>query len=119
MNRIIEYSIVGFIIIAAGVGCYNWYSYERDRSSDFQKLVSAELMKNSLALYSQQYAAYPGTQDTFLANQGILAGSYQPLLLDATKCVETRCPSYSFTFALLTNAYLSHGEHTVTPSGIK
>lgn len=118
MNRIVEYILLSIAVIAAGVGCYFWYSYEKNQASDLQTLSMSAYAKNMLGMYAQQYAAYPGGSDDYLQRSGI-AFPYFPRLKDGSDCSEDRCPSYAFTFILSTNAFMPRGEHTVTPDGVQ
>lgn len=120
MKHFIERIIAVILIIATGVGCYYWYTYESNKSKDFQTLVALSMARGLLATYSQQYAAYPGVKDPFVAQFGSLANTYKPFATDGvSECDEVRCPSYVISAQFATNAFLTRGEHKITPQGIQ
>jgi len=121
MNRIIEWSIAGAIIIASGVGFFYWNHYESEVSSDMQTTVDVYLAGKLLGMYAQQYAAYPPSDDPFVKKLLSPRVSYTALLQDGiAECADQpRCPSYSLSFILKTNSLFPNGKHSASPDGIK
>lgn len=121
MKRVGEWILASIVILMSSAGFYYWNAYEVDRSSDLILTARVASMKDSLSIYSQQYAAYPHLGDPFLQRFGLLAEAYVPLAADGTtECKDqSRCPSYHVRFNLKTNAVLPKGEHSVTPNGIQ
>ncbi len=120
MNHLVERIIAGAVIIAVGVGCYFWNAYESARSDDSQTLASLGAMKGMLETYSQQYGAYPASDDPFILRMVGAADVYRPLLDDGvTECIQTsRCGRYVLKFTLTTNVFYAKGEHSITPQGL-